>query len=89
MQYFFIGGPWNNRLREFYLPVGRCLRVPLPAPSSMVAGPNYELITPKWVEYRHDEPLPTGCPVMSCLPIATWSPRLVPFRGLVLGGREP
>ena len=80
--YFFIGGPWNNRLMNiggdprfrFYF------RIPEPMDMIIPDIDDLDVITPpKWKEivYRLDDPLPTGCMVISCLNLSpTGRPRV-------------
>ena len=67
MTYFFIGGPWNNRLVDFDRDVS-CWRVPVPRETTFELPPPGATIANEIVEtvdYYLDAPLPTGVPVLS------------------------
>ena len=67
--YWFIGGPWNNRLVELPHPA-TWWRVAIPGEHIYLPmeGPiDFQDVKIKTVEYRLDCPLPTGVNVLSCL----------------------
>lgn len=73
MLYFFIGGPWNNQLRELPDGLRMCWKMPvlqpLPSVGEWNESPTIADLTVPCVTYRLADPLPTGCQVMSCLDV--------------------